>query len=191
MYIEKVNGKYFLRYEKVKCWVCEGTGKVERGISCPKWNQPTNRKPCKHCGGIGKRNHKQLGTKIVDCWHCENGIYQEDRFDFVNESFLKQYVQLVNFHFKGNKKEEYTDGKLDIEFALKCYVGHNSFAGYQDYRDHRNDSESDLLNLIIKDGIKRRLQALNYCDKETGELNLDIVFLGYHGGIEANWINTK
>jgi len=178
------NGK--IVFEVVECWDCKGSGKSARYSPCVNNWKKMKGKTC-ICGSRNRHDHKHATVPhYVTCTICGGkGQRQEDRFDRITPEMMDYMLFNLNFIFRGNLPQ---DIDLDMKFALDCYSGGNSFAGCQDYIDHREDSAETVLELIKKDANKwHLLQALNYIDTDNN-LITDIVYYGYRGGYEAEFV---
>ncbi len=182
------NGK--IMFEVVECWDCKGSGKSARYAPCVNNGKKMKGRACIYCGSRNKYDHKHSTTPhYVTCTTCGGkGQRQEDRFDRITFEMMTWMLSNLNFIFKGNLPQ---DVDLDMKFISDCYSGHNSFAGAQDYIDHRRDNAETILALVKKDANKwHLLQALNYIDKENN-LITDIVYYGYRGGYEAEFVRKE
>lgn len=177
------NGKII--FEVVECWDCKGTGKSTRYKACFNDGKKMKNRACIFCGSRNQHGHKySTAPHYVICNICGGkGKRQEDRFDNIKPEMMDWMLLNLNFHFKGNLPQ---DINLDTKFILDCYSGSNSFAGSQDYIDHRQDSAEIVLALVRKNAKDRLLQALNYIDTDNN-LITDIIYYGYRGGYTADF----
>lgn len=178
------NGK--LIFEVTKCTLCSGTGKIKHGIFCINENKKQRGKPCKVCGSKNKRDHKIVTYKIVNCNYCNGtGKKMENRFSHIADHLVEPIIAMINFTFRNPEIDEID---LDQSFISSCYRGKNSFAGGQDYIDHRKSSAKLILEKVLKSvrgGYTH--QALNYIDSENNILT-KVSYWGYYGGYTAQWI---
>lgn len=100
----------------------------------------------------------------------KNEIYKA-----INETQLKAFLKSCNIHIARNNKCV----NPDIQFILETFSGRNSFDEIKDYKDHRKDTDKQLLKLL-KDSQKtshRLLQKGNYIDS-NGEPVTDLILSG-------------
>lgn len=178
------NGK--LIFERVKCTMCEN-GKTERGVFCKNYDKPMYGRACE-CGSKNKFEHKIVSKKIVDCSYCGGtGRELEDRFSTLPEYLIDPIIEKISFVFKSADLE---DIDLDTRFLGESYAGKESFAGAQDYIDHRKSDASLILNKVLTQARESRSQALNYIDSKNN-LILTVSYWGYNGGWTSEWIRTQ
>lgn len=181
------NGKII--FEVVECWDCTGTGQSARYAPCVNNNKKMKGKKCIYCGSRNKYGHKYSTIPTyVPCTICAGtGKRQEDKCDGITPEIMEYLLTHLNFIFKGNLKQEVD---LDKQFVYEIYSGVNSFAGSQDYVDHRNDNAETLLAMIKQNAKGRLLQALNYIDKDNNIIK-DILYYGYRGGYSADFMRKE
>lgn len=175
------NGK--LIFERVKCTMCE-TGKTERGVFCADYNKPMYGRTCA-CGSKNKFSHKIVKKEIVDCSYCGGtGRELEDRFSSLPEYLIEPIIEKMTFIFKSADLENID---LDARFLVECYSGENSFAGAQDYIDHRKSDADLILKKVLTQARESQSQALNYIDSKNNLL-LTVHYWGYNGGWTSKWV---
>ena len=179
------NGK--LIFERVPCTMCEN-GKTLRGIFCDDYDKPMYGRACR-CGSKNKFDHKIVRKELVDCSYC-GGTHseQEDRFTNLPANLLEPILEKMTFVSKDAEQE---DIDLDTRFLADCYSRKNSFAGAQDYIDHRKSS-ADLILKKVMTQVRENTpaQALNWIDSKNNLL-LTVIFWGFNGGWTAEWKQTN
>ena len=132
-------------WEEVTCWECEGSGKVERGVTCSRWGMKTGHKPCPECGGKGQHGHKLIGKEIVGCCICNGkGSYVEGLYDYDKQNTWQTLPFAVTSQNRG-------------ENFLEAYIG-VGLCSVTDYGAHKNLSDEELI-----DKVKKELNFVQYC----------------------------
>ena len=141
MYIDD-KGKIIL--EKVKCWDCKGTKKVEKFISCPLNNKPVKGKgypkgKCPHCGTKSKDRHGTIGTHIIKCSTCNgNGTIKENICSQSKKG--DQIYRDLPFIVYGESTRKQTYN----EYLL----GFNCVYSTTDYGDHKSLTDKELIDKV-------------------------------------------
>jgi len=104
-------------------------------------------------------------------------------YDFIKHEELNKLFENAKILIKGREGV-----KNDLSYVMSFYSQENSFAGFTDYTDHRNDT---LLQVekMIKDALENRcMQNGNYYNIDGKPFDLIIVQLKNGGwGASAKW----
>lgn len=122
------------------CTSCNGTRKVERGISCPHNHKTVTKYPgrvCPDCGAKNQYSHKMIGTKVIECPNCNGtGIENTNAYDHLNAGELASEIELVTM--AGLHGSTFNEG----------YLGIGIIAGVTDYGRYLDESKKDFTKIL-------------------------------------------
>lgn len=179
-----------LVFEIVTCWKCKGSGQAKKGVWCPNYGKKMRNKKCPHCGSRSQSNHGMIGETLGECFFCEGtGKIQEDEYTTIPAELMPGLMEQIEFIFVPPDKKVVD---LDKRFVQDIFCGRNSFAGAQDYTDHRTTPKEVLFEKIREQAFSPSgpMQALNYIQKDH-TIKTPVYYWGYYGGWKADWITFQ
>lgn len=109
--------------ELQKCSICEGNGKREEYIPCPRDRQPQRGKECPHCGTRRKDHHHIKTGKLVHCWSCHGeGERLEDlQFTRIPQPLAEEWWASRDWEvFFGQKSVSFNEQYLGMGYVSAC-----------------------------------------------------------------------